>query len=61
MSLGTALKGWVTEANFGEAEVEFPGIELYYWAMPEAERPTTFLELVWRYVQARAAMRQTDS
>jgi len=49
MELGTALVGWVTENNFGEAEEVFPGIEVFFHSIPEQERPRTFLELVWRF------------
>jgi hypothetical protein len=41
------LKGVVTERDFVAAEIEWPGITLYYQHCQP--RPTTFLALVWRF------------
>ena len=44
---GRAVVGRITEEHLGEAEKTFPGIGLMYRTM--AEKPATFLQLVWRY------------
>lgn len=53
----TIMRGFITEQHFTEAESEFPGIRAVYLACSCDDRPTTFLELVSRYlgVAARAA------
>jgi hypothetical protein len=39
--------GRITEEHLGEAEKSFPGIGRMYRTM--SDKPTTFLQLVWRY------------
>ena len=41
------LKGLVTEADFADAEIEFPGIVRFYETC--LRKPLTFLELLWSY------------
>jgi hypothetical protein len=43
----TGLKGVVTERDFAAAEIEFPGITRFYRRC--RPRPTTFLDLMWRF------------
>ena len=49
------LKGFITDADLPKAEEEWPGLLAFLHALPEADRPPTFLELVWRF----EAWRQT--
>jgi hypothetical protein len=46
------VRGFITERDFANAECEFPGICAFYAAL--AEKPMTFLELVWSYIHAGA-------
>jgi hypothetical protein len=45
--------GRITEAHLSEAEKTFPGIGKMYRRM--ADKPVTFLQLVWRYEAIAAA------
>lgn len=49
------LRGLITDADLPKAEEEWPGLLAFLDALPEADRPPTFLELVWRF----EAWRQT--
>lgn len=40
--------GFITEREFPQAELEFPGIVALYDALPR--KPTTFLELLQQYL-----------
>jgi hypothetical protein len=42
------MRGFITEAHFASAERQFPGIRRFYEQL--ADKPVTFLELVWQYV-----------
>lgn len=42
------MTGFITERNFEQAELEFPGIVALYEALPV--KPATFLELLQRYL-----------
>lgn len=48
------MSGWVTEKHLDMANAEFPGIREFYYALPEGERPKTFIELVFRFENATA-------
>ncbi len=41
------MQGLITERHFATAEKWFPGIRRFYDTM--ANKPLTFLELVWEY------------
>lgn len=41
------MQGLITERHFAHAEQWFPGIRTFYLSM--ANKPLTFLELVWEY------------
>ncbi len=41
------MGGFITERDFDAAETEFPGIQRLYESL--AQKPRTFLELVWKY------------
>lgn len=41
------MNGFITERNLAEAEVEFPGIEVFYRGL--RSKPSTFLELLRLY------------
>ena len=43
------LKGLITEADLPTAEQEWPGLQEFLSALPERDRPPTFLQLVWRF------------
>jgi hypothetical protein len=43
------LKGLITDIDLPTAEKEWPGLQEFLGAIPEAERPPTFLELIWRF------------
>jgi hypothetical protein len=45
-----ALKGFVTERHFAQAEEEFPGISRFYETC--SPKPGTFLELVMTYLSS---------
>jgi hypothetical protein len=51
------LRGVVTEEDLPEAEREWPGLLAFMREIPPAERPRTFLELVWRFECWREAAR----
>jgi hypothetical protein len=51
------LRGVVTEADLPDAEQEWPGLQEFLSRLPDAERPATFLELVWRFECWRIAER----
>jgi hypothetical protein len=42
------LRGFITEANLDEAELEFPGITKFFAEC--SRKPATFLDLVHEYV-----------
>jgi hypothetical protein len=42
------MSGLVTERDFRQAELSFPGITQFYYGLPS--KPPTFLQLVWQYV-----------
>ena len=44
------MRGCITERDFEEAESCFPGIAKFYRELPC--KPTTFLELVWAFLDA---------
>ena len=48
--MNDCMRGCITECNFDEAELCFPGIAAFYKAM--AKKPPTFLELVWAFLDA---------
>lgn len=41
------MQGFITERDFDAAERMFPGIRKFYRKL--ADKPATFLELVWQY------------
>ncbi len=43
------MRGFITECHFATAERHFPGIRRFYEEL--ADKPATFLELVWQYVR----------
>ena len=45
------MRGLITEQDFEEAEVAFPGIARFYADLPL--KPRTFLELSWLYLRVR--------
>ena len=45
--MGTKLQGFITEQHLDAAEQEFPGISRFF--VDCADKPSTFLELVWQY------------
>jgi hypothetical protein len=47
------LRGLVTEADLAAAELHWPGMRAFLLSLPSAERPRTFLDLVWRFEAAR--------
>jgi hypothetical protein len=56
---GEIVRGFITERDFASAECEFPGIRAFYLGL--AEKPLTFLELVWRFVhQGRCGCASTS-
>jgi hypothetical protein len=46
------MRGLITERDFQQAEVAFPGIEQFYRQL--THKPRTFLELVWQFVRTLA-------
>jgi hypothetical protein len=44
------MRGFIRECHFASAERQFPGIRRFYEEL--VDKPATFLELVWRYVEA---------
>jgi hypothetical protein len=50
---GPRLRGLVTEADLAAAEQEWPGMRAFLLALPRAEWPLTFLDLVWRFEASR--------
>jgi hypothetical protein len=44
-----ALRGLITDADLPKAEEEWPGLLSFLGNLPAAERPATFLDLVWRF------------
>jgi hypothetical protein len=54
---GNELRGFVTGADLPQAESEWPGLQEYLRRLPLDERPTTFLELVWRFERWRQKAR----
>ena len=49
----TGLRGLITEAHFDQAENEFPGIKRFFESC--AEKPLTFLSLVWQFEAGQAS------
>jgi hypothetical protein len=45
------MRGFVTDRDLDAAEKCFPGIARFYRSL--ARKPTTFLELVWAYQEAK--------
>lgn len=43
------LRGLITEADLPLAEQEWPGLRDFLLSMPASERPSTFLDLIWRF------------
>lgn len=43
------LRGLVTDDDLAQAEREWPGLLSFLDRIPPGERPTTFLDLVWRF------------
>lgn len=48
-----AMRGFITEQHFEQAETEFPGIRQLYLSCEV--KPRTFLELVSHYLRVMAA------
>ena len=55
MQMTRSMRGFITEQHFEQAEVEFPGIRAVYLACPCDDRPSTFVELLARYLSAITA------
>ncbi len=47
MLITPCMQGYITEADFAQAEEVFPGITALYESLEE--KPSNFLELVWLY------------
>jgi hypothetical protein len=43
------LRGLITDVDLRAAEVEWPGLQDFLFEIPAAERPPTFLQLVWLF------------
>jgi hypothetical protein len=43
------LRGLVTEADLPLAEEDWPGLREFFRRIPLHQRPSTFLDLVWRF------------
>jgi hypothetical protein len=43
------LRGLVTEADLPLAEEDWPGLRDFLRRIPSHQRPSTFLDLVWRF------------
>ena len=52
------LRGLVTEADLPLAEKEWPGLHDFLLAIPATERPSTFLDLIWRFEGCRPLRRR---
>ena len=52
-ALVRSLRGLVTDTDLVQAEHEWPGLIDYLGHLPLAEKPTTFLDLVWRFERWR--------
>ena len=52
-----SLRGMVTESDLLQAEREWPGLIDYFGHLALAERPPTFLDLVWRFERWRERQR----
>jgi hypothetical protein len=48
-AIAPLLRGFVTEADLPQAEKEWPGLQEFLEHIPADERPSTFLDLVWRF------------
>ena len=48
------LRGLITDADLALAEEEWPGLQEFLWDIPVAERPPTFLQLVWLFESCHA-------
>jgi hypothetical protein len=55
------MRGLITEVHFDKAERLFPGIRRFYQSL--AEKPATFLELLWKFQcrSERSPVEDTDS
>ena len=49
-----SLRGLITEADLPAAEQEWPGLRAFFQSLPATDRPSTFLDLVWRFETSRA-------
>ena len=49
--MGERIQGFITERHLDQAESDFPGITRFFCEC--AQKPSTFLELVWRYESAQ--------
>ena len=49
------LRGLITEADLPLAEQEWPGLREFLQTIPVNERPSTFLDLIWRFEGCRLA------
>jgi hypothetical protein len=47
------LRGLITEADLPLAEKEWPGLHDFLLKLPAGERPSTFLDLIWRFEGCR--------
>ena len=54
-SLCPLMKGLITEDDLPLAEKEWPGLRDFLLSMPASERPSTFLDLIWRFEGCRNA------
>ena len=52
------MRGYITEKDFDACEEEFPGIVSLYRSL--ADKPRTFLELVYIYERRCPAMAMTN-
>ena len=50
------MRGFITDVDFEECDETFPGILRYYRDLDE--KPTTFLELLWGFVNREEAGRE---
>jgi hypothetical protein len=50
---GGMMLGYITECDFKEVEIAFPGIVHYYRELKT--KPTTFLELLWGFTHRDCA------
>jgi hypothetical protein len=53
------MQGFITEAQLGQADAVFPGIERYFASL--AQKPRTFLELVADFDRWTETRRDSDT